>query len=74
MLRLLGYKQVRKEQLLSFGEKRDISLFQSYLVCHKITKVIRSRICSIHPGFLKGRSTVINLIEFFKFSQSGMSR
>jgi Reverse transcriptase (RNA-dependent DNA polymerase) len=58
------------------GEKRDISCYRGIsilsvipkffekMVCHKLTPVIRPRISDAQHGFLKGRSTVTNLVEF----------
>jgi predicted ester cyclase len=58
------------------GEKRDLSCYRGIsvlsaipklfekMVCDKLTPVIRPRISDEQHGFLKGRSTVNNLVEF----------
>jgi hypothetical protein len=52
---------------------RAIVVFQSCpklfekIVCRKLTPVIRPRISDSQHGFLKGRSTTTNLIEFSSF-------
>jgi Reverse transcriptase (RNA-dependent DNA polymerase) len=61
------------------GEKRDISCYRGIsilstipkmfekMVCDKLTPIISARISKTQHGFLKGRSTVTNLIEFSNF-------
>jgi hypothetical protein len=61
------------------GDKRDISCYRGIsilsaipkllekMVCDKLTPIINTRISDKQHGFMKGRSTVTNLVEFSNF-------
>jgi hypothetical protein len=58
------------------GDKRDISCYRGIsilstipkmfekMVCNKLTPIVSSKISSAQHGFMRGRSTVTNLMEF----------